>query len=45
MGKLSNKWSLPNELLIINIPVSDKKEIVESFNILNASKVLAPVIT
>jgi hypothetical protein len=33
IGKLSNKSSFPSEFLINNIPVSDKKELVESFNI------------
>ena len=32
IGKLSNKSSFPSEILINNIPVSDKKEIAESFN-------------
>jgi len=37
IGKLSDKWSFPNEFLINNVPVSDKKEIAESFNIFFAN--------
>ena len=32
IGKINNKSALPNEFLINNSPVSDKREIAESFN-------------
>lgn len=37
IGKLSNKSAFPNEFLINNIPVSDKSEIAQSFNIFFAN--------
>ena len=32
IGKMNNKSAFPNEFLINNSPVSDKREIAESFN-------------
>ena len=37
IGKMSNKSPFPNEFLINNVPVSDKSEIAQSFNILFAN--------
>ena len=37
IGKMNNKYAFPNEFLINNSPVSDKREIAESFNIFFAN--------
>jgi len=33
MGKMNNKTAFPNEFIMNNVPVTDKREIAESFNI------------
>ena len=37
LGKMNNKTAFPNEFLINNVPVSDKNEIAESFNVFFAN--------